>query len=125
MVAAHRGDGMGIALLHRAGIPAIVLSTEPNPVVAARCRKLELPVIQGLSDKAAALASLLAERSLDSAEVIYLGNDVNDLPCFPLAGCSVAVADAHPDVKAKADFVLVHKGGQGAVRELIDLILSR
>jgi len=125
MVAAHRGDGMGIALLHRAGIPAIVLSTEPNPVVAARCRKLELPVIQGLSDKAAALASLLAERSLDSAEVIYLGNDVNDLPCFPLAGCAVAVADAHPDVKAKADFVLVHKGGQGAVRELIDLILSR
>jgi len=125
MVAAHRGDGMGIALLHRAGIPAIVLSTEPNPVVAARCRKLELPVIQGLSDKAAALASLLAERSLDSAEVIYLGNDVNDLPCFTLAGCAVAVADAHPDVKAKADFVLVHKGGQGAVRELIDLILSR
>lgn len=82
-VAANRRDGMGIAALHKAGIPMVVLSTEPNPVVSARCRKLELPVIQGLSDKSAALRLLLQERHLDPSHVVYLGNDVNDLPCFP------------------------------------------
>ena len=123
-VAAHRGDGMGIALLHKAGIPAVVLSTEPNPVVAARCEKLQLPVQQDLKDKAVALRKLLAERQVDPAQVVYLGNDINDLPCFPLVGCAVVVADAHPTAKAAADLVLAHNGGHGAVRELVDMILK-
>jgi YrbI family 3-deoxy-D-manno-octulosonate 8-phosphate phosphatase len=122
-VAANRRDGMGITTLRKAGIPMIVLSTEPNPVVAARCRKLDLPVIQGLSDKSAALLQLLQERQLDPAHVVYLGNDVNDLPCFPLVGCAVVVADAHPDVLSQADIVLSLPGGRGAVRELCDRIL--
>ena len=123
-VAAHRGDGMGIALLHKAGIPAVVLSTEPNPVVAARCEKLQLPVQQDLKDKAVALRKLLAERQVDPAQVVYLGNDINDLPCFPLVGCAVVVADAHPTAKAAADLVLAYIGGHGAVRELVDMILK-
>ena len=106
-VAANRRDGMGIAMLHKAGIPMVVLSTETNPVVAARCRKLNLPVIQGLSDKSAALQRLIQERQLDPAHVVYLGNDVNDLSCFPLVGCAVVVADAHPDVIPQADLVLI------------------
>lgn len=123
-VAAHRGDGMGIALLRKAGIPAIVISTEPNPVVAARCRKLGLPLQQDVQDKAEALRKLLAELQVDPAQVVYLGNDVNDLPCFPLVGCAGVVADAHPAAKAAADLVLEHNGGHGAVRELVDLILK-
>jgi YrbI family 3-deoxy-D-manno-octulosonate 8-phosphate phosphatase len=123
-VAAHRGDGMGIALLRKAGIAAAVLSTEPNPVVAARCRKLGLPVQQDIHDKAEALRQLLAERQVDPAQVVYLGNDTNDLPCFPLVGCAVVVADAHPAVKTAADLVLEHNGGHGAVRELVDMIVK-
>ena len=123
-VAAHRGDGMGIALLRKAGIPAVVLSTEPNPVVAARCKKLQLPVQQDLKDKANALRKLLAERQVNPAQAVYLGNDINDLPCFPLVGCAVVVADAHPTARAAADLVLEHNGGHGAVRELIDMILK-
>lgn len=122
-VAANRSDGMGIAAMHRSGIPMVVLSTEPNPVVTARCRKLEIPVIQGLSDKAAVLQKVLQERRLDPSHVIYLGNDLNDLPCFPLVGCAVVVADAHPEVLPHADIILTHPGGHGAVRELCDLIL--
>jgi len=122
-VAANRRDGMGIAALHKAGIPMVVLSTEPNPVVSARCRKLELPVIQGLSDKSAALRLLLQERHLDPSHVIYLGNDVNDVSCFPLVACAVVVADAHPDASLHADIVLSHPGGHGAVRELCDRII--
>jgi YrbI family 3-deoxy-D-manno-octulosonate 8-phosphate phosphatase len=123
-VATNRRDGMGISLLHRAGIPMVVLSTEPNPVVAARCRKLNLPVIQGLADKASALQRVMEERQLDPAHVVYLGNDINDLPCFPLVGCAVVVADAHPEAKWQADLILDHPGGRGAVRELCDRIIS-
>jgi len=122
-VAANRRDGMGIAALHKAGIPMVVLSTEPNSVVSARCRKLELPVIQGLSDKSSALRLLLQERQLDPSHVVYLGNDVNDLPCFPLVGCAVVVADAHPETIMHADIVLSLPGGHGAVRELCDRII--
>ena len=124
MVAASRRDGMGIAMLRKAGIPAVVLSTEPNPVVAARCRKLGLPLQQGIQDKAEALRQVMAERQVDPAQVIYLGNDVNDLPCFPLVGCAVVVADAHPAAFDQADMVLSHPGGHGAVRELCDLLCS-
>ena len=122
-VAASRRDGLGIAMLHTAGIPMVVLSTETNPIVAARCRKLDLAVVQGVGDKAAALRSLMDDRKLDPQRVVYLGNDVNDLPCFSMVGCAVTVADAHPDVLSRADLVLSHKGGKGAVRELCDRIL--
>lgn len=123
-VVANRRDGLGIAMLRKLGIPMLVLSTETNPIVSARCRKLELPAIQGVADKANALRSLLVERQLDPQHVVYLGNDVNDLPCFSLVGCAIAVADAHPDVIAQADLVLSHRGGHGAVRELCDRILQ-
>ena len=123
-IAASRGDGMGISLLKKAGFYAVVLSTETNPVVSARCKKMDLPVYQGIDAKGEALQKLLAERGIPGKNVIYVGNDVNDLPCFPLVGCAVAVADAHPDVLAKADLVLKSPGGYGAVRELCDLVIS-
>jgi YrbI family 3-deoxy-D-manno-octulosonate 8-phosphate phosphatase len=124
MVAANRRDGLGISALHKAGFPMLVLSTETNPVVAARCRKLNLEVIQGLQDKASAMNRLIRERHLDASRIVYLGNDVNDLPCFPLVGCAIAVADAHPQVLSKADIVLPRRGGDGAVRELCDRLIQ-
>lgn len=123
-VAAHRGDGMGISRLKQAGYEVVILSTESNPVVSARAAKLGLAVHQGIEDKGSALKNLLAEKKIDPDNVVYVGNDVNDLPCFPLVGCAAAVADAHPEVLAQADLVLKSKGGYGAVRELSDLILS-
>jgi YrbI family 3-deoxy-D-manno-octulosonate 8-phosphate phosphatase len=123
-VVANRSDGLGIALLRKAGIPMVVLSTETNPVVAARCRKLKLTAIQGVGDKSAVLRSYMEERNIDPQHVVYLGNDVNDLPCFSLVGCAVVVADGHPDAIAQADLVLMHAGGQGAVRELCDKIIN-
>ncbi|MCK5635732.1 MAG: acylneuraminate cytidylyltransferase, partial [Anaerolineales bacterium] len=105
-VAANRSDGWGIARLKDAGVDVVVLSTETNPVVKARCDKLGLPVHQGIVDKEVALKALLKERGINSERVIYLGNDVNDLPCFPLVGCALVVADAHPQAKMSADVIL-------------------
>jgi N-acylneuraminate cytidylyltransferase len=114
-----------VALLRERGFEVVVLSSETDPVVEARCRKLGVPFIQGLTDKATALHKLIEEREVDPACVIYLGNDVNDVPCFPLVACAVVVADAHPQARAQADLVLKRSGGHGAVRELCDLLLDR
>ena len=120
-----RSDGMGIGMLKQTGLPIWVLSTEVNPVVQARADKLGLPVRQGLKDKGHALQQLMQEQGYDPAQVVYVGNDVNDLPCLKLVGCPVAVADAHPAVLAGAALVLAHPGGDGAIRELCELILRR
>jgi N-acylneuraminate cytidylyltransferase len=120
-----RGDGMGIERLLRAGVPVVVLSKEKNPVVAARCAKLGVPSVQGLEDKAAALASWLDDQGIDAADTVFLGNDVNDEGCLAAVGCGVVVADAHDAVKRVARIVLHEQGGRGAVRELTDLIEAR
>lgn len=124
-VAAHRGDGWGLARLREREVPVIVLSTEKNPVVEARCNKLGLPFVQGVDDKATALQKIMRDRRVDPERVVYLGNDMNDVPCFPLVGCALVVADAHPEARLQADVVLSRRGGFGAVRELCDLILKR
>lgn len=124
-VAASRGDGFGIGMLKKAGIDVVVISKEKNPVVAARCKKLGIPYEQGVDDKTGIIKREQAKRKLDPSETIFVGNDLNDLPAFPLVGWGVAVADASPEVLQKADFVLSKKGGHGAVREMCDLILSR
>jgi YrbI family 3-deoxy-D-manno-octulosonate 8-phosphate phosphatase len=126
MVAANRGDGHGIGLVRaQLGIEMMILSRESNPVVAARARKLKLPVQHGVIEKEIVLSSLLAEKGLDASRVLYMGNDLNDLPCLPLVGCFVAPADAQPEVLRRADLVLKNCGGHGAVRELCDLLLAR
>jgi N-acylneuraminate cytidylyltransferase len=118
-----RGDGMGVRLLREAGgVDLLVLSTEENPIVAARCRKLKIPFRQALVDKRTALLDWVAEHGIDLADVAYVGNDVNDLGCLEVAGLAVAVADSHPDVLAAAHVVLTRPGGRGAVREICDLV---
>ncbi len=124
-IAAYRSDSLGISYLRKTGVEVIVLSMETNPVVTARCRKMAIPVLQGINDKATALADLLRERRIDPGNVVYLGNDTNDVPCFPLVGCAAVVADAQPDALKEADLVLTRRGGYGAVRELCDRLIEK
>jgi YrbI family 3-deoxy-D-manno-octulosonate 8-phosphate phosphatase len=121
----HRGDGFGIERLLRAGIQVAVLSKETNPVVSARCRKLGLPCFQGHDRKLPQLEALARSASFQPAQVVYLGNDVNDLECMAWAGVAIAVADAAAPVRAAADYVTRNLGGRGAVREVSDLILAQ
>jgi YrbI family 3-deoxy-D-manno-octulosonate 8-phosphate phosphatase len=125
LVAANRSDSLGLNEIRRLGVRTIVLSTETNPVVSARCQKLDLEFIQGVEDKAAVLRDLLIQQGIDPLNVIYVGNDINDVSCFPLVGCAVVVSDAHVEARRKADVVLSHTGGHGAVRELCDLIVNK
>lgn len=124
MVAANRGDGLGLELVRKyLDIPVVVISKERNPVVAKRCEKLHLPYKQGIDDKVSIIKALMSEYSVVPEQVAYIGNDVNDLGCFELVGYTVAPADAHEIVRNKADLVLLQRGGHGAVREFCDLLL--
>ncbi len=118
-----REDGMGVALLRRAGVPMLILSTEVNPVVRARAEKLRVPVLHGIDDKERALRGWAADNGIPLADIAYLGNDVNDLPAMRIVGWPVAVANAHPLVLAEARVVLSRSGGNGAVRELVERVL--
>jgi len=125
-VASNRSDSLGITMLkEQKGIEMLILSREQNPVVTARANKMRLAVMQAVSDKASALKNLLDEKQIDPGQVIFMGNDTNDLPCLPLVGCFVAPADAHPEVLRRADLVMKNHGGHGAVRELCDILLNR
>ncbi len=123
-IIANRGDGWGLAQLKKIGLPVLVLSTETNPVVQARCDKLDLALLQGIDDKWQVLQDWLVDRKIDPAKVVYVGNDLNDLDCLKGVGCAVVVHDAHPQVKPFATIVLQNPGGKGAIREIVDLILS-
>ncbi|MFC4032832.1 cytidylyltransferase domain-containing protein [Streptomyces polygonati] len=123
-VTVHRGDGLGIAALRRAGLPVLILSTETNPVVAARARKLQVPVLHGIDRKDLALKQWCEENGIAPERVLYAGNDVNDLGCFALVGWPVAVAGAHDVVRAAARAVTTAHGGHGAIREIAAWLLG-
>jgi N-acylneuraminate cytidylyltransferase len=125
-VVASRSDSMRINQLREIGIDVMILSSEPNSVVSARAKKMGVEAIHGvgLQDKGRVMRDILAEKKVNAEEVVYIGNDWNDLPCFEIAGWAVAVADAYPEVLRAADHVLTNAGGHGAVRELCDLILK-
>lgn len=126
-VTACRSDSMHLKTLRAKGIELMILSSEPNPVVMARAKKIGLEAIHGvgMQDKGRVMREVLEQKNIKPENVIYVGNDLNDLPCFEVGGWNVAVADAYPEVIRAADYVLTKTGGHGAVREVCELILNR
>jgi YrbI family 3-deoxy-D-manno-octulosonate 8-phosphate phosphatase len=107
------------------GMEQIILSTETNEVVSARARKLGVPVLQAVADKKAAVETLLKERGLAREQVIFVGNDINDAEAMVSVGWPIAPADACGQIKKIAKVVLATPGGQGVVRELLNLLSRR
>lgn len=122
MVTCSRADGLGLSRLRSLGLPLLVLSGEKHPVAAARCAKLGLECRAGVDEKLPVLQAWAAERGIDLARVVYVGNDTNDVTCLRAVGWGIVVADAHPAAAAAARIRLEHRGGHGAVRELCDRI---
>jgi YrbI family 3-deoxy-D-manno-octulosonate 8-phosphate phosphatase len=120
----HRGDGWGIARLKERGVRIAVISTETNPVVGARCRKLGLHVVQACDDKLSALRELAGSLGLGPEQIAYVGNDLNDLDCLRWVGFPITVADAVPELRPLARFTTTQTGGHGAVREVADWLIA-
>jgi len=121
----HVRDGLGIKQLLAAGIEVAIISGRRHPAVDARMRDLGVTrVMQGVEDKRAALATLLADTGIAAAEAACLVDDVPDLPLLESVGLPAAVADAHPAALAAARHVTRLPGGRGAVREFCDFLLA-
>jgi YrbI family 3-deoxy-D-manno-octulosonate 8-phosphate phosphatase len=117
-----RGDGMGLQRLRHLGIETLIISTETNPVVSARARKLKMRCVQQCEDKRAELEKIIQEMNISLTEVAFVGNDINDSACLRCVGLPIVVQDAHPDVIPLALYRTQRRGGHGAVREVCDLI---
>src|SRR2546426_1857732 len=118
-------DGMGIKLLQAAGLVTSFITREKTAIVERRGQKLAVPdVHQGVDDKLAVLTTIARKYGLTLDQVAYIGDDVNDLEALRAVGFAAAPADAMTYVLKAVHYVCKKKGGEGAVRELADLILA-
>jgi YrbI family 3-deoxy-D-manno-octulosonate 8-phosphate phosphatase len=116
-----RGDGLGLRKLEHLAITPMILSTERNPVVNARARKLNIRCENGIENKYLRLQEIVAQQGLRFDQVAYVGNDINDRKCLGAVGLPIVVCDAHPDLAALSRYRTKTPGGRGAVREICDL----
>jgi len=121
----HIRDGHGIKLLQRAGLRVGILSGRRSSAVRLRAKELGIDLLlQKALDKAKVLEAILREKKIRAEQVCFVGDDLVDLPVFGRIGLAVAVADSVEDVRARAHYITHHPGGQGAVREVCEMILK-
>lgn len=117
-------DGMGITLLHRAGIQTAIITGENSPIVSRRAEKLEIStVVLGCHDKTTTLLNLARQLTISAEDIAYIGDDVNDLLVMRHCGLSACPSDAVKAIKDESHIVCVATGGNGAVREFAEFIL--
>ena len=124
LVSCSRADGLAFDVLHKLRKPAYILSTEQNPVVTARAKKLKIQVLQGIGNKSQALKNIANEKGYNLQNILYIGNDLNDYFAMQLYGYTACPIDSHKAIKSIATIVLKTKGGKGVVRELLEDILQ-
>ena len=132
-VACNRLDGLGLDIIRKyikeknLDIDIFILSTEQNDVVIKRANKLKLKCFYGINDKLLFLKDYIYKKFKNSNAnegLLYLGNDLNDLSVMEFSGFSAAPSDAHPIIKRMASHILLNKGGNGCVRELIEKLIK-
>lgn len=119
-----RSDGLGLVRVRGLGVKTLIISTEANPVVSIRAQKLKTDCIQGIEDKAAAIADWAISMGLPLSEIGFVGNDVNDIPALKEVGLPIGVADAYEEISPFIKHRTRRRGGYGAVREVCDLIVN-
>ena len=121
-VVCDRSDGIGLSRLLSGGVKVYIVSTEENPVVSMRAKKLKIKAYQGVKNKLFLIKQILKEENINSDQAIFVGNDINDIPAMLFVGCSIAPFDAYPEVIKISTIHLNKNGGEGAVREICDMI---
>lgn len=118
-----RSDGLGLARLRDLGLKTLIISTEVNPVVSIRAKKLKTDCIQGAEDKAVAIADWALAAGIPLSNIAFVGNDINDIPALKEVGLPMAVGDAYEEIFPFIKYRTRKPGGYGAVREICDLIV--
>ena len=121
----HVHDGLALVAAHQAGLQVAVLSSRASAAVARRMAELGVgEVHQGVGDKASALDALRERLGLETGEIAVMGDDLPDLGAMGRAGLALAPANAVPEVKRAAHWVARRRGGDGAVREAVEMLLK-
>ena len=116
-------DGMGLTHLQMAGIPVAIISMGMPGAIDHRAKRLGIKyVYTDVEDKAQSMREIIDDLGIDMSEVAHIGDDINDLPLFDVAGLTIAPVDAMDEVKEVADIISTKKGGDGVVREIADII---
>ncbi len=121
-VIVNRSDGLAVEIIKSKGIPQLILSKEKNKVVATRAAKLGIPVLHGIDDKKTILQNYCKCHSIDLNKVVYIGNDLNDVPVMSVVGHPMTPQDAYIEAKTIATFIIPVTGGNGVIRELLNHI---
>ena len=124
-VVVNRSDGLAVSLIKKMNIQQVIISTEKNPIVSFRAKKLNIDVYYGVNDKALVLNKYCKEKEVSLENVIYIGNDLNDLEVMKIVGLPIAPFDAYAEIKEISKYILKTKGGFGVIRELYNLILEK
>jgi len=122
LLAFTRSDGLGLRRLDEVGVRYLIVSMEQNPIVGARAQKLRAECLQGVDDKLPVVREHAERLGVTLEDTAYVGNDINDADCLRAVGVPVVPADAWPEVKPLARWVLSRPGGAGCVREFCDAI---
>ena len=118
-------DGFGMVLLHRAGINSGIITAKGSGALVKRAKEMEITnLYQNISDKLKTYNRILKRFGLKDKEICYIGDDLMDLPVLNRVGLAVSVADGVSEVKKKAHYITGKKGGRGAVREVVEIILK-
>jgi 3-deoxy-D-manno-octulosonate 8-phosphate phosphatase (KDO 8-P phosphatase) len=121
----HVHDGTAIKYLHRAGLLTALITGRRSSAVSDRADELGIPIVyQDIKVKVEALDEILSREKLEAREVCYIGDDLPDIPTMRRVGLAVAVSNARPEVRAIAHYVTEAPGGNGAVREVVELVLK-
>ena len=122
-VVVNRADGLAVEIIKDMGIRQIILSKEKNRVVEVRAKKLGIPVVQGIDDKKRVLADFCGRNNIMLEDVVYIGNDLNDIEVMKIVGYPLCPLDAYDEVKGISKLVLDARGGDGVVRDLLRYLM--
>ncbi len=123
-VCCSRSDGLAFDALRKLKVPAFIISSESNPVVATRANKLKIDFLHGVTNKLDPLNNLCTEKDYKLSKILFVGNDINDYEVMKSCGYSACPSDSHNTITDVATFVLQTKGGCGVVREVLEVVFN-
>lgn len=118
-------DGHGMVMLRKSGVDMAIITGRESQLVAKRAKDLKIAhLYQGVPDKLPSFQNLMNKLAISSDEVAYIGDDILDLPILMRVGLSITPTDGEEEVKSRVDYVSPHKGGNGVVREVCEMIMK-
>ena len=121
----NRSDGFAISKIKEAGLLQIIITTEKNDIVNKRAEKLNIPIYSNIEDKLKCLKTIIKEKNIFKEEILYIGNDINDLDAMLFVGYPVAPNDAHESIKNISKIITNKSGGDGVIREVFDILFNK